>query len=223
MQAARVSLVCKNPLLLDGMAHAIDSHQDFSVMSRSELPPGLVNLTSVDQPDVWVLDLGGAEYVFDTIAELARLIGQPKVIVFSHHSNVEYVMRVLDAGATGYLTYGCAAGELLDCVRAVLGGETFITPLIATKLIASLRSAALTKVTTKKLRLTLREEQIVALLRQGKTNREMAGELDLSEKTVKHYMTILMQKLEARSRLEVVLALKDFDPSSAMPITHLFH
>lgn len=192
-------------------------------MSRSELPPGLLNLTAVDQPDVWVLDLGGAEYVFDTIAELARLIGQPKVIVFSHHSNVEYVMRVLDAGATGYLTYGCAAGELLDCVRAVLGGETFITPLIATKLIASLRSAALTKVTTKKLRLTLREEQIVALLRQGKTNREMAGELDLSEKTVKHYMTILMQKLEARSRLEVVLALKDFDPSSAMPITHLFH
>lgn len=223
MQAVRVSLVCGNPLLLDGMANAIASHQDLSVVSRSDLPLLGRNLTTVEQPDVWVLDLAGSAYNFDTIARIADLNARPKIIVFSHHANVDYVMRVLDAGATGYLTYGSAAAELLECVQVVLGGETFITPLIAAKLIASLRGAALQKVMTRKRRLTLREGQIVALLRQGKTNREIAGELDLSEKTVKHYMTVLMQKLEARSRLEVVLALQDFDPASAAPLPQIFH
>ena len=100
---------------------------------------------------------------------------------------------------------------MLECAQTVLDGDTFVSPCIATKLIASLRMAALRKVAVQKMRLTLREEQIVGLLRKGKTNREMADYLDLSEKTVKHYMTVLMQKLAARNRLEVVLALKDFD------------
>ncbi|HTN62088.1 MAG TPA: response regulator transcription factor [Devosia sp.] len=205
------------------MEHTLASVPDYSIVSLSGLPLDIPNSATVNQPDVWILDSAGTENNLDIVQQFARLDGNSKIIVFSSRSNIDYVMRVLDAGATGYLTHASTAAELLDCVQAVLGGETFIAPLIATKLIASLRTAALRTVATKKLRLTLREEQIVALLRRGKTNREMAGDLDLSEKTVKHYMTILMHKLQARNRLEVVLALKDFDPSSAAPITHLFH
>src|SRR5690606_36109937 len=133
MKAARISLVCKSPLLLDGMAQAISARRDFSILARSELPAGAFKFRAIDQPDIWVLDLPGVDYIFDTISQIADHIGRPKVVVFSDHSSAEYVMRVLDAGATGYLTHGSAADELLECLHKVLRGETFITPLIATK------------------------------------------------------------------------------------------
>lgn len=205
------------------MERVLASMPNYSVVSQAGLPLEIRNLATADLPDVWILDPADAEDILDIIAQVARLARTSKIVVFSARSNIDYVMRVLEAGATGYLTHGSAAAELLDCVQAVLDGETFVTPSIATKLIASLRTAALRKMTVVKLRLTLREEQIVGLLRQGKTNREMAGELDLSEKTIKHYMTILMHKLAARSRLEVVLALRDFDPASAKPPPPIFH
>lgn len=132
-------------------------------------------------------------------------------------------MQTLDAGATGYLTHGSTQEELLECVESVLGGDTFVSPCIATRLVASLRTAALRKAAAQKLRLTLREEQIVALLRKGRTNKEMAHELALSEKTIKHYMTVLMNKLAARSRLEVVLTLKEFDSARTVAIPYTFN
>jgi DNA-binding NarL/FixJ family response regulator len=93
-------------------------------------------------------------------------------------------------------------------VQTVLGGDTFIPPCIANKLIASLRTAAFTRNSAQKLKLTVREEQIVNLLHKRKKNKEIGAELSLNEKTVKHYMTVIMQKLAARSRFEVIIAIR---------------
>jgi DNA-binding NarL/FixJ family response regulator len=223
MQGARVSLVCGHPLLMDGMACAISSRDDYFIVSQGGLASEAFSIAKVDRPDILILDPADNEYAFDTISKIAQLPSNPKVVVFSAHKNIEYVMRALDEGAAGYLTYASTSGEFLECIQTVLDGDTFVSPCIAAKLIASLRTAALRKAAAKKLRLTLREEQIVALLRKGKTNREIAGELNLSEKTVKHYMTVLMQKLAARSRLEVVLALKDFDTATSVPAPRMFN
>lgn len=223
MRGARVSLICGYPLLLNGMAYAISSRDDYSIVSQTGLAFEAFNIAKVDRPDILILDPADYEHTFDTISKIVQLPSGPKVVVLSAYKNIEYVMRALDAGATGYLTYTSTSIEFLECTQAVLGGDTFVSPCIAAKLIASLRTAALRKAATQKLRLTLREEQIVALLRKGRTNREMAGELNLSEKTVKHYMTVLMQKLAARSRLEVVLALKDFDTATSAPSPGTFN
>jgi DNA-binding NarL/FixJ family response regulator len=223
MHGARVSLVCGYPLLLDGLACAISSRKDYSIVSQTGLALDAFSIAKADRSDILILDPADDEQAFHTISKIVRLPSNPKIVVLSAYKSIEYVMRALDVGATGYLTYASTSGEVLECAETVLSGDTFVSPRIAAKLIASLRTAALRKAATRKMRLTLREEQIVALLRKGKTNREMAGELNLSEKTVKHYMTVLMQKLAARSRLEVVLALKDFDTSISEPAPRIFN
>jgi len=96
--------------------------------------------------------------------------------------------------------------ELIQAVEAVRHGETYITHSFASQVIAALRNATLRRVAAEAARFSIREDQIVRLLLRGKTNKEIAVSLEIGEKTVKDYMTILMQKLNARSRLEVVIA-----------------
>ena len=169
-------------------------------------------------PDLLIFDPGDSEDGINAISTIVGQGGNTRVLVFTMVNRIEHAVRALDAGASAYLTSGSTSGELLDAVQTVLGGDTFISPCIANKLIASLRTAAFARTSAQKLKLTVREEQIVTLLHKGKTNREIGVGLGLSEKTVKHYMTVLMQKLAARSRLEVVIALKALDPANAPPL-----
>lgn len=215
--------MCEHPLILDGMSLALSSRDVYSVVGRTGWTPDITNLATVHRPEVVVLGLGASDRTIDTIPAITRLPGNPKVVVFNAFIDVEHAMRALDAGATGYLTLESTSDELVECVRTVLSGDTYITPSIATKLVASLRAKALRKAATQRMRLTTREEQIVGLLHKGKTNREIAEALELSEKTVKHYMTVLMHKLAARSRLEVILALKKSETTSASSISRTFN
>ena len=122
--------------------------------------------------------------------------------------DVETVVRALDAGATGYIALDLTVAELLSATKMVSEGHTFISPNIATKVIGALRTAARRKALNVARKLNVREEQIVKLLLKGKTNREIAAALGLQEKTVKHYMTLLMHKLDARNRLELAMTLQ---------------
>lgn len=210
MRKTRIALICGQSILRDGMYFVLSSKDEYSVVAQAANATDALEVVKRDNPDLIVVDLGDHDGDFDTIASIATR-SHAKVVVFSRMPSAEHAMRSLDAGAVGYLTSSSTSAELLEAVQTVAGGDTFISPCIATKLIASLRTAALRKLAAKKLKLTVREEQIVSLLHRGKTNREIARELGLTENTVKHYMTVLMHKVAARSRLEVVLALKDFD------------
>jgi two-component system, NarL family, nitrate/nitrite response regulator NarL len=139
-----------------------------------------------------------------------RVSPNTKVVAFTAASGVEAAIRALDAGANGYVRKGSSAQELIQAVEAVRHGETYITQSFANQVIAGLRNAPLRKVAAAAVRFSIREYQIVRLLLRGKTNRDIAIALRISEKTVKNYMTILMQKLNARNRLEVVIAAQAF-------------
>jgi DNA-binding NarL/FixJ family response regulator len=205
------------------MYFVLSSRPEYSVVAQASAITEAVSIAKRETPDIVIIDPSDAECAFEIIASVSRLPGSPKVIVYSGHASAEHAMRALDAGAAGYLTSASSAAEMLDAVHTVIGGDTFISPCIATKLIASLRTAALRKQAAQKMKLTVREEQIVGLLHKGKTNREIAQGLGLTEKTVKHYMTVLMHKVAARSRLEVVLALKDFDPAMSPSVSRAFN
>ena len=101
---------------------------------------------------------------------------------------------------------GSSSRELIQAIASVQDGETYITQNFASRVIAALRDPMLRRKAAEAVKLSIREEQIVRLLLRAKTNKEIAIVLKISEKTVKHYMTILMQKLHARNRLEVVIA-----------------
>src|SRR5690606_33479030 len=106
--------------------------------------------------------------------------------------------------------------ELAEALRSVARGNTYIPPIFACKVITALRNAAYRRQAAEAVKLSAREDQVVGLLLRGNTNKEIARKLSISEKTVKHYMSVLMQKLRARNRVEVVLAAQGLAASAAL-------
>ena len=144
--------------------------------------------------------------VYAAIASSIKISPNTKIVAFTAATGVDSAIRALDAGANGYVLKGSSAQELIQAVEAVRHGETYITQSFASQVIAALRNASVRRVAAEAVRFSIREDQIVRLLLRGNTNKDIAASLKISEKTVKNYMTILMQKLNARNRLEVVIA-----------------
>ena len=141
--------------------------------------------------------------VFGAISQLRMQNQSLKILVFTASDRVDHAINALESGANGYLLKGSTLEELIGAVSTVLKGETFVTPSLSGKIISSLSSK---KPEAEQVKLSSREEQIIRLLMRGLTNKEIALILAIGEKTVKHYMTILMQKMNARNRVEVVIA-----------------
>ncbi|PSH61247.1 MULTISPECIES: response regulator [Phyllobacterium] len=201
-----VALVDDHPLMLAGVVNLFETNDDFVVVGKGATSEDALHLNRKLRPDVMVLDLFMPGNVFDVISEIVTKSSGTKVVAFTAMTGSDHAVRALNAGASGYILKGSSAEELLQGVRAAHCGETYITPGFAYKVIEALRTASMRKVAAGPIKLSIREEQIVRLLLRGRTNREIAIGLGIGEKTVKNYMTILMQKLHARNRLEVLIA-----------------
>lgn len=201
-----VAFVDDHPILLEGLVSLYSGKEDLLISAQGENAGDALKIAEEKRPDVLVLDLNMPGDTMATIDMIARNYHDTKIIVFTAASSIETAVRVLDLGVYGYVLKGSTARDLHEAIKIVHGGNTFITPGFATKVILSMKAAEMRRKMRVQKRLSAREEQIVRYLMMGKTNREIAGMLDISEKTVKHYMTLLMQKLDARNRLEVVLA-----------------
>lgn len=132
-----------------------------------------------------------------------------KVIVFTASSAIQPAVELIEAGISGYVLKGSSSSDLHDAIISAYNGDTYITPGFATKVIVSMKTAELRRKAQQPERLHHREEQIVSGLLKGQTNREIGLTLNISEKTVKHYMTSLMNKLNVRNRVELVIAVKN--------------
>lgn len=203
MTNGTIAIVDECPILRDALAQIFASH-GFNVVGRAGSVADAVELAE-KEIDVLVLDptmQGG----MDAIS--AVLVRHPtiKIIAWSPATGADYAVRAIDAGARGYVLKRATAEDFILAVRAVLEGETFITPSFATTILTSLRDARLRRRAAQIVNFNMRESQIVRLLLRGRTNKEIARTLSIGEKTVKWYMTNVMQKLNARSRTEAVLA-----------------
>jgi DNA-binding NarL/FixJ family response regulator len=130
-----------------------------------------------------------------------------KIVMLTVSEKEEDVLGSLKAGARGYILKGVTARELVRIVRAIEAGDAYVTPTLAASLLVDLRqdrqSAGPSPGPLDEL--TDREHQILELLATGISNKEIARELNLSEKTIKHYMTNILQKLQVRNRVEAAL------------------
>ena len=205
MRPISVAFVDDHPVLLSGLTKLFASMAGFEVVAKGANAADAIQITSQKSPDILVMDLNMPGNAFDAIAQISAKYGSTKVVAFTASMNVEHAVMALDAGASGYILKGSSIEELVQGLTAVHGGETYLTQGFATKVILALRNASVRKMATQAIRFSVREGQIIRLLLLGQTNKQIAAVLSISEKTVKHYMTILMQKLHARNRLEVVI------------------
>lgn len=166
----------------------------------------VLDIAEKHRPDILITDLSMPGNVFGAISKISRLYPETHAIVFTAFSSTESVLKALEAGATGFVLKGGRVEEIMEAVSAVMRGEMFITKQYAGQVLGGLRDREARARLDSAIKLSVREKQIIALLMQAQTNREIAESLRISEKTVKYYMSILMNKLNARNRLEVVIA-----------------
>jgi DNA-binding NarL/FixJ family response regulator len=194
-ERARVLLVDDHALFRTGVANIINQEPDLRVVA--EAGNGLEAIESFvrHRPDVTVLDLRMP--VMEGVEAVRRIREHDpgaRVIVLTTYDTDDEISQALKAGAKAYVLKDIAAEQLLACIRDVLAGKTYIAPAAAAKLAE----------TVTRVQLTPRELSALRLLADGKANKEIASELDISERTVKTHLEHLFAKLGVTSRTEAV-------------------
>jgi DNA-binding NarL/FixJ family response regulator len=207
MEEIRVLVVDDHSLFRQGVIQTLRQEPDMTVVGEAGSAAAAVDKARDVLADVVLLDLKLPDGSGLTVArELQRQCPFSKVIVLTVVEDDEALLQALKEGARGYLLKGVSGEELVRVIRAVQQGETYVTPSMASRLLSELAQPEAGRL-GRSLGddLTERERTILELVAQGLTNKEIAGRLHLSEKTVKHYMTNILQKLHVRNRVEAAL------------------
>ncbi len=217
-----IAIVDDHPLLMEGIGALLKRWGGFTLAATGTVADDIVPIMNAHHPDGMIVDLNMAGDVFQAISGALKIAPETTIIVFTASTSPDDAIRALDAGAKGYVLKGSPGEDLFQALQAAQRGDVYVTPAFAPKVIGALQDKALQRQKAISNRLSIREEQIVKLLLQGKKNSEIADALSLSDKTVKGYMTNLMAKLNARNRLEVVLAAQRLNPAvSIAPVIKL--
>jgi DNA-binding NarL/FixJ family response regulator len=200
----RVAVVDDHPLFRAGVVYTLRSAPDLQIVAEGESPDDALHIAGELVPDVILLDVNMAGSGIEAARAIAQDHPRVKTMMLTALSDEENVMAALDAGAMGYALKGISGPELVESVRRVHRGEHYVFPTLAAKLLGHAGPAR--RLPPDRLAgLSRREEQILGYLVQGLSNKEIGGNLRLSEKTVKHYLTGLLDKLHVRNRVEAAV------------------
>lgn len=194
-------------LFREGLAGIISGNEDFEVVGQAGTMQEAVKLARDLLPDIILLDIdmpGGGLEAARTVAEECPVT---RIVILTSSEEDDHLIRALKIGARAYILKGVAARELLRILRSVCEGESYVPPRLAASLLLEMREAnSQQRQSTSPLdELTAREREILESLAAGLSNKEIGEKLFLSEKTVKHYMTNVLQKLQVRNRVEAAL------------------
>lgn len=202
----RILLADDHAILRDGIRALLTDEPDLQVVGEAENGRQALDQARALRPDIVILDIGmpllnGLE----ATTQIRRDVPDARVLVLTMHQNEEYLAQVLAAGASGYVLKDVAGRELVSAIRQVAQGEPFFSPSLAKTLTAMyLRSLEAERTHDPYEDLTVREREVLQLVAEGFTNRQIAEMLSLSIKTVKTHRLHLMQKLDLHDRTELV-------------------
>jgi len=215
MKSISLALIDDQPIVIEGLTRLLGSQDAFEIVATGATSREALDIAQRVRPDLIILGLSPSDGAAQAISEIKATLPGVRILMFTADPAVGPAVNALEAGAQGYVSKSCQLDELIHAVKAAIAGETYISRNFASRVLIALRSSSVRKATLDALKLSAREGQIVRLLLDGKTNREMSFDLGITERTVKHYMTILMQKLNARNRVEAVIAAQNLGRSGA--------
>jgi DNA-binding NarL/FixJ family response regulator len=195
----RILLADDHPVVRDGLAAMLATQEDFAVVGEAGTGAEAVVAAARLRPDVVLMDLEMP--VLDGIEAIRRLrAADPavQVVVLTAFDTDERIVGALQAGAQGYLLKGAPRAEIFAAIRAVSAGGALIPPVVASKLLRRVRAGEDPDA------LTAREREVLALVAAGLANREIAGRLAVTERTVKFHVSSLLAKLGAKNRTAAV-------------------
>jgi DNA-binding NarL/FixJ family response regulator len=185
----------------EGLLSVLSAAQGFEVVGTAADGDEALELALQTSPDVVVLDISMPRRTGLQLAPALRdALPATRILILSIHDDSEYVMESVRAGADGYLRKDAAPAELREAIRAVYGGESFFTGAVARQLDQGVRVAAEQDARRARLdSLTARELDVLRGIVAGETNREIAGRLGISPRTVESHRESLMRKLSIRT------------------------
>ena len=201
MQTIRVLLADDHAVLRDSLRAFLSLHADIEVVG--EAADGLETLTQVEalHPDLVLLDLampklGG----LDVLRSLHRDHPECQLLVLTQHEAPDYVLPALQAGARGYLLKRAGGADVVQAIRAMARGESFLHTAVTQLVIESVRAGTSSGASLPDGRLSGREREVLALIAEGHTNGEIGKVLGISAKTVDKHRASLMEKLGIHTR-----------------------
>ena len=202
-----VAVVDDHPLFREGVVHSLEAEPDIAVVGQGATADDAIRLAQRLLPDLMLLDLGMPGGGLNAAKSILAECPVVKIVVLTASAEEDDLLAALKAGARGYVVKGVASRELVSIIHTVQAGDVYVTPSVAAGLLVEMASTgSKPKPPANPLdELTERENQILALLAQGQSNKEIGQKLYLTEKTVKHYITNIFQKLQVRNRVEAAL------------------
>jgi two-component system, NarL family, nitrate/nitrite response regulator NarL len=205
----RIVIADDHPLYRDGVARTLAERADFAVVGACGSAGDAVALVERHHPDLVLLDISMPGGGIEAARRIAALGLQTRIVMLTVSERDEDVMEALRVGAHGYMLKGVGASDLVEIVRTVAAGGSFVPPSLAARLLQTMQNPDRRPATDPRAALASREEQVLELVSKGLSNKEIARRLNLQEKTVKHYMTKILRKLQVRNRVEAAVLVRE--------------
>jgi len=207
MKRIRILIADDHGIVRKGLRLQLEQHEEFEIVGEATEGREAVRMSEELAPDVVIMDIAMPNLNgIQATAQLVKKNPQIGVIILSMHSDETYLMRTLAAGAKGYLLKESAEVDLDNAVRAVAEGKPFFSTSIANTLLQDyMKQLQQRGLQDSYDLLTEREKEVLQLLAEGKSNKEIANMLNLSTNTIETHRTRLMQKLNLHSSAEIVL------------------
>ncbi len=200
----RILLADDHALVRRGVRLILDNESDLTVVAEAADGAEAIDKARTDQPDLAILDIAMPRMTgLQAARELSRLLPDLRILILTMYDNEQYFFESLKAGASGYVLKSVADRDLVEACRAAMRGEPFLYPGAVTALVRNYLEWARGSDNTPAKTITDREEEILKLVAEGHSSKQIADMLFISFKTVERHRANLLQKLGLRDRLEL--------------------
>jgi DNA-binding NarL/FixJ family response regulator len=203
----RLILVDDHPLVREGLRKVLELEKEFEIVDEAGDGQGAINVARLHKPDVILMDINmpGTNGI-EATRVIKREFPSVGVIALTIHEEEEYVLELVRAGVSGYVLKDIAPAKLIETIKMVAKGHSVIDPIITNKIFGEInRLSRSRRVKEDWETLTEREMDVLKLISQGRSNKEIAKNLNISEKTVKNHITNIFRKLQVDDRTQAVL------------------
>lgn len=199
----RVMLVDDHAIVRQGLRMVLESEDDLQVVGEADTMRGAIDAAMRTRPDVILMDVRLMEgNGIEATREIRDRNTRARVIIVTSFDDDEALFAAIMAGASGYLLKRIDAAQLVRAIREVANGRSLLDPAVTDRVLQRLRRDPNATKDDKLARLTAREDGILRLVAEGKTNAQIAGVVHLSELTVKNHVSTILGKLEVARRTE---------------------
>jgi two-component system response regulator NreC len=196
----RIILADDHTIVRHGLNKMIQQQEDMEVIAQAANGQSTVELTRQLSPDIVIMDIGMPDLNgIDATRQIVREFPRAKVIGLSMHSGKKFVVEMLKAGASGYLLKDCALEELTTAIKTVVAGKIYLSPAITNVVVENYVRGSTEKQNSAFTLLSQREREVLQLMAEGKTTKQIARRLHISPKTVEGHRLRLMAKLNMDS------------------------